>query len=82
MSDAMTEDEELQMALQMSMQGSESADVAEKKEEKKGQEDEEVDPEVWQSALSSLPGINPEDPAIQDVIKSLKEQKKEDKEKK
>jgi len=85
----MTEDEQIELALRMSMQqesaSSEAADtVADSAEPMETTADdegnqEEVDAETLQAILASLPGMNPDDPQVNEMFE---QQKKEEEEKK
>ena len=85
MSEAMeTEDDEaaaMQIALQMSMQ----KDSDGKKEESADGQQQFQDPQFVNQLLGSLPGVNPDDPAIQSALRDLNQgggDRKEDDEKK
>jgi len=75
---AMEEDDEaaaMQLALQMSMQ-TEQASEGKKEETEGGQQFQ--DPQFVNQLLGSLPGVNPNDPAIQSALQNLQGDKKED----
>jgi 26S proteasome regulatory subunit N10 len=72
----MEEDDEaaaMQMALAMSMQQDDANN--DDSDDKKKQEFQ--DPQFVNQLLGSLPGVNPNDPAIQSALKNLEEQKKD-----
>jgi 26S proteasome regulatory subunit N10 len=63
------EDAEMQMALQMSMQT----------DEKKGEAKQQFqDPQFVNQLLGSLPGVDPNDPEIQNALQSMKKDDKKD----
>jgi 26S proteasome regulatory subunit N10 len=67
---SMEEDDEataMQAALQMSMQN----DQSEAKEGGEGQQQQFQDPQFVNQLLGSLPGVNPNDPAIQSALQNL-----------
>jgi len=78
----LSEDEQIQMALQMSMQ-------AEKQQEQQPQESAPVstggdagslqDQDFLNSVLGSLPGVDPNDERIRDVLSSISSEKKDEK---
>ena len=80
---SMEEDDEaaaMQIALQMSMQADQSEA---KKEAAKDGEQQFQDPQFVNQLLGSLPGVNPNDPAIQSALQNLNQgDKKEDDDKK
>ena len=81
----MTEDEQIELALRMSMQSQENTtegggSSAEPMDVSAGQGEaqEEVDAENLRAILDSLPGVNPDDPQVRELIE---QQKKEEEEK-
>jgi 26S proteasome regulatory subunit N10 len=79
---AMEEDDEaaaMQLALQMSMQSE-----AKKEEGKSGEGEQQQfqDPQFVNQLLGSLPGVNPNDPAIQSALQNLNQGDKKDDDKK
>ena len=76
------EDAAMQMALQMSMQPDDNAIVAEdtaedsKKAASNSEEQQQQfqDPQFVNQLLGSLPGVDPNDPAIQNALKNLNQQ--------
>jgi len=79
-------DEEMKMALMMSMQENAPAKEEKKPEEKKPEEKPNTDllkvmedPNFVNSVLLDLPGVDPDDPKIKDVLNSLN--KKDDEKK-
>lgn len=81
----MSEEDELQLALQLSMQDSENKPVeSSKSEEDVKSSDDNIaeaakDAELMQSILSNLPGVDPNDPNLKNLLDSLKESEKDDK---
>jgi len=74
----MDEDEEMQMALQMSMPGSGKEDEGATSTSEETQTFQ--DPDFVNQLLSSMPGVDPNDPAIQQALQALQrgEKKKKD----
>lgn len=79
-----TEDDEaaaMQMALQMSMQ--QESNQGETSGEGEQQQQQFQDPQFVNQLLGSLPGVNPDDPAIQNALRNLQDKKDgDDKDKK
>ncbi|KAI9289487.1 hypothetical protein BC943DRAFT_333836 [Umbelopsis sp. AD052] len=84
-----TEDAELQAALAMSMGGAQNEDVdmSDLTEEEQisraielsmGGSQEEANPDFMSSVLSSLPGVDPNDPRIKDALNNMSEKKDKD----
>jgi 26S proteasome regulatory subunit N10 len=71
-----TEEDEvaaMQMALQMSMQ--QESTEGEQAGEGEGEQQQFQDPQFVNQLLGSLPGVNPDDPAIQNALRNLKDKK-------
>lgn len=68
----------MQMALQMSLQEDANGDVESKAEREEQQQQQFQDPQFVNQLLGSLPGVNPNDPAIQNALSNLKDGKKKD----
>ena len=62
------EDAAMQMALAMSMQGEEGVETNQQFQ----------DPAFVNQLLGSLPGVNPDDPAIQEALRKARDEKKDD----
>ena len=62
------EDAAMQMALAMSMQGEEGVESNQQFQ----------DPAFVNQLLGSLPGVNPDDPAIQEALRKARDEKKDD----
>ncbi|KAK9869353.1 hypothetical protein WA026_003110 [Henosepilachna vigintioctopunctata] len=84
----MTEDEQIAFAMQMSMQDSQetSSSGAKKEEPMEVEGDDDYtevmnDPAFLQSVLENLPGVDPQSEAVRQAVGSLKEKKKDEKEK-
>ncbi|CAO3659707.1 unnamed protein product [Umbelopsis vinacea] len=93
-----SEDAELQAALAMSMGGeapNEDVDMSDLTEEEQisraielsmggagSSEQQEVDPDFMSSVLSSLPGVDPNDPRIKDALNNMSEKKNDKADKK
>lgn len=78
---ALTEDEQLQMALQMSMVGGDKTEPAPEPAPQQPADPSAAlmqDSAFLASILSSLPGVDASDASIQNVLNSLKGDKKED----
>lgn len=91
--DSMTEEEQMEWAIRLSMgAGGDDAAAAsaDNNEEKKKMDTDEPDgtddmlnnPEFLSSVLGSLPGVDPNDAQIKDILSSAQGDKKEDKDKK
>ena len=71
---SMEEDDEaaaMQLALQMSMQ------TEQPKQEETGSGEQFQDPEFVNNLLGNLPGVNPNDPAIQNALRNMNQDKKD-----
>jgi len=67
----MEEDEDEDAAIQLALQMSREPDLP-------SQEQQFQDPNFVNQLLGSLPGVNPDDPAIQNALKNLQDDKKDD----
>jgi len=67
------EDAAMQMALQMSMQTEEPSSSSSEEQKTEGQQQQFQDPQFVSQLLGSLPGVDPNDPAIQSALRNLNE---------
>lgn len=69
-------DEELQMVIQQSLAESQQQQQQQNQENQEAQTEEEVSPEDLKNIFQSLPGVDLNDPNIQEILKKKKDQEK------
>jgi len=73
------EDAAMQMALQMSMQPETTDEAKEESKQESGSSQQQFqDPRFVNELLGSLPGVDPNDPAIQNALRNLGDDKKDE----
>merc|ERR1712176_1689621 len=73
------EDAVMQMALQMSMQPETTDEAKEESKQESGSSQQQFqDPRFVNELLGSLPGVDPNDPAIQNALRNLGDDKKDE----